>query len=123
MQVLFELERRDTNPKEALERNISELSRQFGDVDKDFAEDLLNGVMDKHDDLITSVESDASDWSFSRMDPIARCILLIGAYELLFGKDAPSPVVINESIEIAKEYGSAETGKFVNGVLNAIAHR
>ena len=55
------------------------------------------------------------------MDPISRCILLLGTYELLFNKDAPTAVVINEAIEIAKEYGNDESGKFVNGVLNAIA--
>jgi N utilization substance protein B len=55
------------------------------------------------------------------MDPISRCILLMGAYELLFANDAPPAVVMNEAIDIAKEYGSDEAGKFVNGVLNAIA--
>jgi N utilization substance protein B len=57
------------------------------------------------------------------MDPISRSILLVGAYELLFQKEAPQAVVMNEAIEIAKEYGNEESGKFVNGVLNAIAHR
>ena len=57
------------------------------------------------------------------MDPIARCVLLVGGYELLFANDAPPPVVMDEAIEIAKEYGSSESAKFVNGVLNAIAHQ
>jgi N utilization substance protein B len=55
------------------------------------------------------------------MDPVSRFTLLIGCFELLFAKDAPPAVVMNESIEIAKEFGTAESGKFVNGVLNAIA--
>jgi len=46
---------------------------------------------------------------------------LVGAYELLFNNDAPPAVVMDESIEIAKEYGTDESGKFVNGVLNAMS--
>jgi N utilization substance protein B len=57
------------------------------------------------------------------MDPISRAILLLGAYELLMSTDAPAAVVMNECIDIAKEYGTSESGKFVNGVLNALAHK
>ncbi len=56
------------------------------------------------------------------MDTITRCILMIGGYELLFAKDAPPAVVMNEAIEVAKEFGTEEGAKFVNGVLNALAH-
>ncbi len=118
VQTLFEMERREVEPLESLERNIEEL----GEVDNDFALQLLDGVIEKRSRITSSIEDNAPEWSFDRMDPIARCVLLVGAFELLFNKDAPPAVVMDESIEIAKEYGTEETGKFVNGVLNAMAN-
>jgi N utilization substance protein B len=117
VQVLFERERRRCDEAEALERNAWEL----GEIDQPFAEKLLLGVLEKEEDLKQAVQTHAPGWSLDRMDPISRCVLLVGAYELLFLKEAPPAVIMNEAIEIAKEYGTAESGKFVNGVLNAIA--
>ena len=56
---------------------------------------LLLGVLKHEADIRTAVQQHAPDWSFDRMDPIARCTLLVGAYELLYGNDAPPPVVIH----------------------------
>lgn len=91
-------------------------------MDMEFAEELLGGVLEHENDVKIAVQEHAPEWPLERMDPISRCILLIGGYELLFGDDAPRAVVMNEAIDIAKEYGTEESGKFVNGVLNAIAH-
>jgi len=118
MQVLFERESREIDVQKSLALNAEEL----GEIDQEFADDLMTGVLKREGDVKEMVEKYAPDWSLERMDPIARSILIIGAYELLFADDAPPPVVMNESIEIAKEYGTVESGKFVNGVLNAIAH-
>lgn len=119
MQVLFEMEKRSVDPLETLKRNEKEL----GEADVVFAEKLLLGVIGKDQDIRDMLAKHAPEWSLDRMDPISRCTLLVGAYELLFADDAPAAVVMNEAIEIAKEYGTLESGKFVNGVLNAIAHR
>ena len=120
MQVLFEREKHPSMlaPGRALAENAEEL----GEYDADFALLLLTGVLEKEQEVKDAVQEHAPQWPLERMDPISRCILLVGAYELLFNKDAPPAVVMNESIEIAKEYGTEEGGKFVNGVLNAIAH-
>ena len=119
MQVLFERERRpNIDPEEVLKRNATDL----GETDEEFARSLLNGVIEKEADLRAAIEKDAPDWSLDRMDPISRCTLLVGAYELKYSSDVPPAVVMNEAIEIAKEYATDEGGKFVNGVLNAIAH-
>ena len=120
MQVLFEREKHPNMlpPDIALSQNADEL----GEYDNDFAQMLLMGVLEKEQDVKDAVQLNAPQWPLERMDPISRCILLVGAYELLFNKDAPPAVVMNEAIEIAKEYGTEEGGKFVNGVLNAIAH-
>ena len=117
MQVLFERESREVDEQNSLALNADEL----GEIDQEFAEDLLTGIVEREADVKEKIQQYAPDWSLDRMDPIARCTLLVGAYELLFADDAPPAVVMNEAIEIAKEYGTMESGKFVNGVLNAIA--
>lgn len=120
MQVLFEREKRPTiDTDDALFRNSSELEG----VDSIFAAALLQGVLVHEQEIKDTMVTHAPDWSLDRMDPISRSILMIGTFELIFGNDAPAAVVMNEAIEIAKEYGTPESGKFVNGVLNAIAHR
>lgn len=120
MQTLFEREKHDgVEPEKALFRNAQEL----GDMDAGFAESILHGVTEREGEVKAAIQEHAPQWPMERMDPISRCILLVGAYEILFGNDAPPAVVMNEAIEIAKEYGTEEGGKFVNGVLNAIAHR
>ncbi len=118
MQVLFEKEKHPScDPEESLVRNTEEL----GELDEGFAKELLDGVTSHHDDICSAIQSHAPDWPLDRMDPISRSILLIGGEELLYRKDAPAAVVMNEAIDIAKEYGTPESGKFVNGVLNAVA--
>jgi N utilization substance protein B len=119
MQVLFEREKRPgLEADEALDRQCEEL----GELDVPFAKALLKGVLEKEDQVREAVQQHAPQWPLERMDPISRCVLLIGGYELLFANDAPQAVVMNEAIDLAKEYGTEESGKFVNGVLNAIAH-
>ena len=119
MQTLFECGTRPTDIRAALVRNCK---GQEGETDTDFAVALLDGVINKEMEIRDVVQKFAPGWTLERMDPVSRYTLLLGCYELLFAHDAPPAVVMNESIEIAKEFGTAESGKFVNGVLNAIAH-
>ncbi|MBM3231442.1 transcription antitermination factor NusB [Candidatus Peregrinibacteria bacterium] len=120
MQTLFERERRSGDCQAILTRNIAELSTE-SEPDVAFAETLMNGILDREDALREAIQAHAPGWTIERMDPIARCALMIGAFELKFANDAPPAVVMNECIDIAKEYGTDESGKFVNGVLNAMA--
>ena len=119
MQVLFERERRPAvDPTAALKMNHEEL----GEMDDAFAGELLAGVLKHEEAMKQAIQDHAPGWTLDRMDPVSRCVLQIGAYELLVSKDAPPAVVMNEAIDIAKEFGTDESGKFVNGVLNAIAN-
>ncbi len=118
MQALFEREQHpSSDPVQSLVLNQKEL----GDIDLPFAELLLKGVLENEKNIQEQMQVHAPEWTLERMDPISRCVLMVGSFELLFAKDAPPAVVMNEAIEIAKEFGSEESGKFVNGVLNAIA--
>lgn len=62
-----------------------------------------------------------ANWRLDRLAVIDRNILRIGACELMHQRDVPSAVVIHEAIQLAQKYGSAESGRFVNGVLDAVA--
>ncbi len=120
MQVLFERERRpEADPAHALVLNEAEL----GELDRSFAEALLKGILKEYNAICKTIVEHAPDWTLDRMDPVSRCVLYLGTYEMLFAKDAPPAVIMNEAIEIAKEFGSDESGKFVNGVLNSMAKK
>ncbi len=129
MQTLFEKEfpspedsaaRENFHGEQVLHRNIAE--HGTAEIDVPFAENLLRGVEDHADDIRQAIVEHAPQWPLERMDRITRALLLVGAYELLFAQEAPPAVIMNEAIDIAKEFGEEESGKFVNGVLNAIAH-
>ncbi len=127
MQTLFEEDFHSDHPSESPDREGktilgSNLEEIEGEIDSVFAESLLTGVHDHFEEIRQAMHEHAPQWPLERMDRMTRCILMIGTYELLFAGDAPPAVVMNEAIEIAKEFGGEESGKFVNGVLNAIAH-
>lgn len=122
MQTVFELQAREVDPEASIKRNIEGIGGVAA-VDADFSIALVHGVRKQWEAIKESVQTYAPQWSWERMDAITRSILLIGAYELLFCKDVPPAVVMNEAIDISKEYGTAESAKFVNGVLNALAHK
>ena len=121
MQTLFEKETHPQDTVTTLLRDISFLEAEFGQVDTEFANILLQTVESNMESIKASITKHAPEWSLDRMDPIARSILFSGAAEILFLKDAPTAVVINEAIDIAKDFGGSETSKFVNGVLHALA--
>jgi transcription antitermination protein NusB len=123
MQAVFELlARPDIEADASLAMNVAELGGNDA-VDQAFSTSLVDGVREKMDTIQAAIQMHAPQWPWERMDSMTRSILLIGAYELLFCGDVPPAVVMNEAIEIAKEYGTAESAKFVNGVLNALAHK
>ncbi len=122
MQSVFEvLAREDIDAEASLRRNIAECGGEKA-VDNVFSATLVEGVLRHRIAIQETTQTHAPEWPWERMDSMTRCILLIGAYELLYCKDVPPAVVMNEAIDIAKEYGTAESAKFVNGVLNALAH-
>ncbi|HBE70452.1 MAG TPA: transcription antitermination factor NusB [Planctomycetaceae bacterium] len=84
-----------------------------------FADTLVTGVIAHRWDIDKSLSAKAANWSLRRMAAIDRNILRMGAYEILHGT-TPGRVAINEAIELAKRYGSRQSGQFVNGVLDQI---
>jgi len=87
---------------------------------KDFALDLYDGVMSNLEACDKAIVTHLKDWDFERLGSIERATLRLAAYEILFG-DLDSAVVINEAVEITKAFGTEQSPKFINGVLDAIS--
>lgn len=87
---------------------------------RDFALDLFKGVTDHLAEVDEAIEKHLKDWDFDRLGSIERATLRLGAYEIMFG-ELDSAVIINEAIEVTKAFGSEQSPKFINGVLDAIA--
>lgn len=86
-----------------------------------FAARLVDGVMSRRGSLDELIGQCSTNWKVPRMALVDRNILRIATFELLHCADIPPKVAINEAIEIAKRYGSAESGAFVNGILDRVA--
>jgi N utilization substance protein B len=85
-----------------------------------FAEHIVNGVNSHRETLDAIIRKYAQNWEMGRMAAIDRCILRMSAFELLHEVDTPVSVAINEAVEIAKKYSTAESSKFVNGILDKV---
>ncbi|OGF28100.1 transcription antitermination factor NusB [Candidatus Falkowbacteria bacterium RIFOXYB2_FULL_47_14] len=88
--------------------------------DRGFVNELIGGVMENLPAIDRYITKYATEWPLDQITIVDRNILRIGVYELVFNRDIPAKVAINEAIEIAKTFGSDSSGKFVNGVLGAI---
>jgi len=105
---------------DALERNMEEFAPHKSD--QPFMEKLLDGVLQKQQELDLIIGKAAPEWPIDRIAPVDRNILRLGLYELLFAdrKEVPAKVAINEAIELAKQFGGENSSRFVNGVLGAV---
>ncbi|MCX5719720.1 MAG: transcription antitermination factor NusB [Nitrospirae bacterium] len=88
---------------------------------KKFAEELVRGTVNKLNNIDSVIGKAAENWVVQRMSAVDRNILRFAAYEILYMKDIPYAVTINEAIEIAKKFSSGESAPFINGVLDRIA--
>ncbi|ABS59963.1 MULTISPECIES: transcription antitermination factor NusB [Fervidobacterium] len=81
----------------------------------------VEGVFHNLSTIDNIISNHLINWSFDRLSYLERNVLRVGTYELIYEENIPIEVTINEMIEIAKKYGSEESGKFVNGILDRIA--
>lgn len=119
-QILY---RDDLNPatNTAADRELLE-SRLTDPELTAFAKSLLAGVRSRRDALDEAIQSAARNWELHRMAATDRNVLRLGAFELLY-TDTPSRVAIDEAVELAKRFGTAQSASFVNGILDHLMHR
>lgn len=124
LQSLFEWDFRGqtkaSDLKAIVKHNINEFAP--GMEDTDFIYDLVLGVEKHLSDINALITASAPDWPIEQITNVDRNVLRLGIYELKFAKaeDVPPKVAINEAIELAKTFGGASSGKFINGVLGTI---
>lgn len=85
-----------------------------------FIQKLLDTYQDHEADVNSLIEKHSSNWKLSRMAGVDRNILRLGVCEILFFRDIPKNVTINECLEIAKKYGTEDSSSFINGILDKI---
>ena len=120
LQILFQLDIRKEKPSAAVLKHFWAEYDPDEEV-KDFAEEIVKGTfkyLPKINDLIHQC---ARNWSLDRMAVVDRNVLRMAIYEILYRMDIPTSVTINEAIEIAKKFGTDESGAFVNGILDRVA--
>lgn len=88
--------------------------------DKEFSTKLVNSVLANRKALDEKISERVNNWEMDRIALIDRILLRIGIAELFYFSDIPPKVSINEVIEIAKDYSTSNSGKFINGILDAI---
>lgn len=120
LQMLFQLDftQRD-NDEKTFEEFWSDKNEQS--AVKEFTLDLVRGTLKNLEHIDTMIETVTEHWLLKRMAAVDRNILRFAAYEIIYRKDIPSAVTINEALEIAKKYSSTEAASFLNGVLDRLA--
>ncbi len=120
VQLLFQLDATGDEPIHSLPLFWESRSAP-GEV-VSFTEELVRGSWEHRESLDAVLEESAANWKVERMAMVDRNVLRLALFELLHGR-TPSPVVLDEAIELAKQFGDADSGPFVNGILDAVRRR
>ncbi|HEY4544477.1 MAG TPA: transcription antitermination factor NusB [Tissierellaceae bacterium] len=118
MKILFQMDLREEFSKELLDLYMSEYEHDEGE--SNYLIDAVNKVSDNLDLVDQYITDNIHGWSLSRLAKVDLSILRIAVYELLYRKDIPVEVTINEAIENAKKYSTKDSFKFINGVLGGV---
>lgn len=127
MQVLFAVDLGRGEPDTALFQAFSRESLEtdgmevvLGEKDAQFARDLVQGTWERKEALDQIIATYAKDWTVERMPGVDRNILRLAIYEINHRDDVPDGAAADEAVELAKLYSTAESGKFINGILGNV---
>jgi N utilization substance protein B len=120
LQILFE---DDVNPRASVTDMKSFVHGRLNSIElEEFCMSLILGVRRNQGELDQQLANTADNWSVARMAATDRNVLRLGAYEILY-TDTPDRAAINEAVELAKRFGTAQSAQFVNGILDKFLHR
>jgi N utilization substance protein B len=120
LQILFE---DDVNPRAAVAEMKQFVHGRLNSPElEEFCMSLILGVRRNQQELDELLSQTADNWSVARMAATDRNVLRLGAYEILY-TDTPDRAAINEAVELAKRFGTAQSAQFVNGILDKFLHR
>jgi transcription antitermination factor NusB len=118
LKIMYRYEEGDTDI-EAIERSFF-AGKKYSAGDIEFCRNLVQKTIANKPEIDERIIEVLKNWTFDRIQLIDKIILRLGTCEILFFAEIPPQVTINEAIEIGKKYGSSDSGKFINGILDAI---
>jgi N utilization substance protein B len=118
LKALFQIDLVNANMEETMKYTFE--NGEFSDEVKEFTLILVKGVMSNLSEIDKKINNNTKNWSLERITNIDRNILRISICEILYLKNIPKSVSINEAVELAKKYGTKSSSSFVNGVLGKI---
>ena len=118
VQMLFQIDLSGVEPAEVYAQ-FWEAHDMEADV-RSFSQELVDGVYAARDQLDARISAAAQRWKLERMAVVDRNILRMALFEMNRSAETPPPVVIDEAIEVARRFGTDESARFVNGVLDAL---
>ena len=121
LQLLFQIDLTGSSPGEVFREFW--INQETSTEVRSFSERLVNGVFARRVQLDRLIAGAAEHWRIERMAVVDRNVLRMAVYEMLHDPEIPDAVVIDEAIEVAKKYGSEESGSFINGILDSIRRR
>ena len=106
---------------EAKESSVADVLSELPLPADEFTVDLVEGVDRQRKEIDAFIVRFARDWSIDRMPVVDRNLLRMAIYELMDRPDIPTAAVLSEAVELAKQYSTEDSGRFVNGVLASVA--
>lgn len=103
---------RETAPKDRVDDRMADAAIRLAEM-----------TLEHLDEVDEMIRGAAEKWPLERLAAVDRNIMRLATTEMLYGRDVPPSVAINEAVELAKKYGTEDSGRFVNGVLGALARR
>ena len=104
---------------------LSDVNQVYSDrpsgQQRNYIDNVVSGVANRADELNEKIQNYSIDWDVSRISKLARTIMQLAMFEILYVEDVPTNVAISEAVRIAKMYDGDEAGAFVNGILGAFA--
>jgi len=120
VQALYQLEiRKDAIPEKLLAGFWDQC--EAGPRAREFGQQLIDGVRRERDGIDVVIEKTSENWKLDRLSTVDLSVLRVACYELMFAREVPMNVVLDEAIEVARRFGTSESAVFVNGVLDRIA--
>ena len=86
-----------------------------------YIDNVVSGVANRQDDLNATIQKFSIGWDVTRISRLARCVMQLAIYEILYVDDVPTGVAISEAVRLVKKYDGDDTGSFVNGILGSFA--
>jgi len=118
MKILYRCAESDTDLPVVISSVLE--GKKYTTKDKAFCQALVDTTLSNLPEIDREIVKVLENWSFIRISIIDKTILRLGTCEVLFLEEIPPQVTINEAIEIGKKYGDKESGRFINGVLDAV---